>query len=311
MKFSFKSLQWLLIPVFTVTFLSLEAQESDTINVTTTALFNGVFVTGNITDAATKKPLRGIRITYQDLSASITDSAGAFAIKVPDYNVALVLEGEGYQRKEIALKGRKNVSSVLYEDGYTSFYDVATLPFGTVSKNRSAYAVTSVQSKGNWARTSEAPDALLQGTVAGLHAIRRSGTPNIGANLFLRGVSSLYTSNQPLVIIDGVIFDIKDYGNSIISNNYTNPLGYIDVKDIDNITVIKDGSSTYGTKGGNGVIIITTAKAKELATKIDFAAYGGINFAPKNLPLMNASEYRTYLSDVLQSGGYAESQVRS
>src|SRR5687768_10764599 len=113
MRFSFRSLQWLLIPVFTVAFISLEAQESDTINVTTTALFKGVIVTGNITNAATNKPLRGIRITYEDLSASITDSAGAFAIKVPDYNVALVLEGEGYQRKEIALKGRDRKSTRL------------------------------------------------------------------------------------------------------------------------------------------------------------------------------------------------------
>ena len=65
-------------------------------------------------DAATHRPLPGIRISYHDISASITDSAGNFSVKVPNYNVAIVLEGDGYQIKEIALKGRKTVSSSLY-----------------------------------------------------------------------------------------------------------------------------------------------------------------------------------------------------
>ena len=276
-----------------------------------TELSKGVEVQGTITDAATKKPLRAIRVTYQNYSAAITDSLGHFSLKVPNYNVAIILEAEGYQAKEIALKGRKAVSAALYEDSYNSFYDGATLPFGKLANNQLPFAVTSIQTGGNWNRTAETPDAFLQGKVAGLNAIRRSGTPNSGANLFMRGISSLYATNQPLVIIDGVIFDASDYGNSIISNNYTNPLAYIDIKDIDNLTVIKDGSSIYGTKGANGVIIITTARAKELATRIDLAVYGGVNFTPKNLPLLNANEYRTYLSDLLQSGGFTESQIQN
>ncbi|HEV8283847.1 MAG TPA: SusC/RagA family TonB-linked outer membrane protein [Chitinophagaceae bacterium] len=317
MKFLFITFQ-LFVLFFSLGLLSAKgqdanAQDSDIIKISRPLKpsDNETVVNGVISDAATHKPLRGIRITYQDFSAAISDSAGTFSIRVPNYNVAIVLEGEGYQRKEIALKGSKTVSAVLYEEAYTSFYDGANMPFGNLPQNQVPYSVSSFQTKSNWARTDETPDALLQGKVAGLMAIRRSGTPNIGANLFLRGISSLYTSNQPLVVIDGVIFDIKDYGNSIISNNYTNPLAYVDVKDIENITVLKDGSSTYGTKGGNGVIIITTTRARELATRIDFAVYGGINFTPEKIPVMNADDYRTFLSDVLQSGGIPESQVRA
>ena len=177
--------------------------------------------------------------------------------------------------------------------------------------SRLPYAVTSVQTTNNWSHTAQTPNAFLQGRVAGLHVVRRSGTPNSGANLYLRGVFSLYTTNQPLIVVDGVIYDNTDFGGSIISNNFTNPLAYIDIKDIDNITVIKDGSSTYGTKGANGVIVITTARAKELATRIDAAIYGGINFAPKNLPVMDDTQYRTYLSDLLQSSGLTEAQIRA
>lgn len=321
----------LVVLVFLLGFLAVEAQtkKQDTkkntvqppskkLNIDTAVyskkqrdLANAIMITGTVTDAASRQPLRAISVTYQNYSAAITDSAGHFTLKVPSTKVSILLQAEGYQAKEVALKGRRSVTTALYEDTYTSYYDVANLPLGTQSISRTPYAVTSVQTTNNWAHTAETPDAFLQGRVAGLNAIRRSGTPNSGANLYLRGLTSLYANNQPLVVVDGVIYDINDYGGSLISNNYTNPLAYIDIKDIDNVTVIKDGSSTYGTKGANGVILITTSRAKELATRIDAAVYGGINFASKNLPVLDASQYRTYLSDLLQSAGATDAQIRT
>ena len=268
-------------------------------------------VKGIVTDATTHQPLPAIRVKYKDYSASITDSAGGFILKVPSSDVTIVIQGEGYQTKEVALKGRAKVVASLFEETYTSYFDAANLPFGPQSVNRTPFAVSSVQSTHNWTNAAETPDAFLQGKVAGLNLIRRSGTPSVGADIFLRGISSLYGTNQPLIVVDGVIYDNKDYGGSLVSNSYTNPLAFIDIKDIDNITVIKDGSSTYGTKGGNGVINITTARAKELGTKIDVAAYGGVNFAPAKLPVLDAAQYRTYLTDLLQSSGATQSQITS
>jgi TonB-linked SusC/RagA family outer membrane protein len=267
-------------------------------------------VTGKVTDAASGRPLRGIRVTYKDFSAAITDSTGTFTLRVPTTNAAILLEGDGFQTKEVALRGQTDVKAALYEDTYTSFYDQATHPMGLVMKNKSPFAGTSVQTGGNWGRPGETPSSYLQGRVAGLNAIRRSGTPNIGATLFLRGISSLYATNQPLVIVDGIIFNNEDHGGSVISNHYTDPLSTIDVRDIDNITVLKDGSSIYGTKGANGVIIITTSRARELGTKIDFALYGGINFTPSTLPVMNAYDYRVYLSEMLKSKGLTDAAIQ-
>ncbi len=88
--------------------------------------------------------------------------------------------------------------------------------------------------------------------MAGLNSIRRSGTPGVGANLYLRGYNSLFGTNKPLIVVDDMLYDVNDYGESIIANNYTNPLALINVQDIDNITVLKDASSIYGTKGANG-----------------------------------------------------------
>jgi TonB-linked SusC/RagA family outer membrane protein len=108
-----------------------------------------------------------------------------------------------------------------------------------------------------------------------------------------------------------MIYDINDYGPSLISNHYTNAFANIDIKDIENITVIKDAVSTYGTKAANGVILITTSHAKQLATKIDAAVYGGGNFVPEKLPVMEASDYRIYLSDILKSRGWTNDQIQA
>ncbi len=269
----------------------------------------GTLATGVIKDAATGKPLAAISISVTDFSAALTDDNGKFTIKVPDYNTTLFINGEGFQSKEVALKGRKTITAALYEESYNSIYDVATLPYGDKPKNQTVNAVTSINTLDNWSRNTESADGYLQGKVAGLNAVVRSGTPNVGAYLALRGYNSLYGNNQPLIIVDGMLYDIKDNGNSLIAGHYTNAFADIDMRDIENITVIKDGSSTYGTKGANGVVLITTAHAQQLATRIDVGIYWGTSLAPKQLPVMKAGDYRTYLTDILKSRGWTNDMI--
>jgi TonB-dependent SusC/RagA subfamily outer membrane receptor len=266
-------------------------------------------IEGNVVNAATKKPIRGIRVTYKNIAAAITDSAGNFDINLPVKNGLLLLEGEGYQAKEIPVTGLTKLKVVMYDDNFSSSSEVVLLPTAAVTKTLTPYAAASVSVNDGWSRYGETPDGYLQGKVAGLNVIRRSGTANIGAAFFLRGINSLYATNQPLIIVDGVIFDNSSVSGSIISNNYNNPLSSIDVRDIDNISVLKDASSLYGTKGGNGAIIITTIRAVQLGTKIDFAVNGGFNAIPQNLPVMNAADYRVYLSEILKMLKYKLSHI--
>lgn len=270
-----------------------------------------ISVTGLVTDAVTQKPLSGISVSYKKYSAAITDSTGAFTIEVPSNYVSVTLQSDDHQTKEIALQGRSHITAAMYANPYSSYFDAAQLPFNQSMKSRTPYATTSLQTNGTWDRPLETPATWLQGKTAGLVATRRSGTPNKGAALLLRGPSSLYATNAPLIIVDGVIYDNNDYGGSIINNHYNDPLSHIDVKDIDNITVLKDGSSVYGTKGANGVIIITTARARDLGTKIDFATYAGVNFTPANLPVMEAADHRMYLAEILKSKGMSDAAIQS
>jgi TonB-linked SusC/RagA family outer membrane protein len=269
------------------------------------------YVTGTIKDLITKKPIAAIKVNIPGYSAGLTEDNGNFKIRVSSYNATLLVEAEGYQPKEVPLKGRSNVDVYLSGEDVVSIFDNAQLPFGSKPKSQVVNALTSINTNGNWDRSNETLDGLLQGKVPGLTATMRSGTPNAGAYLMLRGINSLYTNNQPLIVVDGMIYDINDYGSSIIGSHYTNALADIDVRDIENITVIKDGVSTYGTKAANGVIIVTTNHASKLATKIDFSAYGGANFRPKNLPVMDAANYRTYLSDVFKSKGMTDAQIQA
>lgn len=276
----------------------------------TAASGNKFRVEGTVINAATGKPLRGIRLTYKEFAASITDSSGQFAINLPTEEALLLVEGDGYQSREVAVRGLRSLKISLYEDGFSSASDDVDLVQGRTTRTLTPYAASGVAVTDGWNRYGETPDAYLQGKTAGLNVIRRSGTQNSGATLFLRGINSLYATNQPLIIVDGIIFNNSMVGGSIIANNYSNPLSSIDVRDIDNISVLKDATSLYGTKGSNGAIIITTIRAKELGTKIDFAVYGGYNAVPKNLPLLKAGDYRTYLSEILKTKGLSDADIQ-
>ncbi len=268
-----------------------------------------ITVQGVVWDAATKKVLAGVSVSVGNYSTAFTDDKGRFRLIAPDKNAVVTVANEGYHTKSVPVLPGSKMEIYLFADDYVSQYNQIRLPYATYSNARSPFAVTSVNLQGGWSTNAETPDTYLQGQVSGLNVVRRSGTPGIGANMFLRGYSSLAATNQPLVVVDGVIYDTGFYGSSIISGNVDNPLTFIDPKDIDNITVLKDGGTMYGTKGANGVVLISTIRAKDVATKIDFAAYGGINSPPANIPLMNASQYRVYLSDMLQSRGWSSSMI--
>lgn len=268
-----------------------------------------VTINGKVNDAATGKPLSGISVSYGTISADVTDANGTFKIMVPTGKEDILFTGEGFERKQITLKGKKDISVSLNTITETSFQRDAYLQYETRSLRSSTAALSTMNVDGNWARPFETVDEILQGKVAGLQAVRRSGSTLKGANLLLRGYNSLHASSTPLIVVDGMIFDTQDFGSSIIGNQYSNALSLIHSQDIDHISIIKDGTAEYGTKGANGVIVITTARARKQATAIDFSVYSSFNERPEGLSMMDASAYRTYLNEVLLSRGMTPTQV--
>ncbi|MGN7787561.1 SusC/RagA family TonB-linked outer membrane protein [Niabella sp. 22666] len=270
-----------------------------------------LMIKGVVKNAATGNGINGAQLQVKGFSAAIADTAGNFSLKIPNTTATILVEADGFDAQLIPVKYRSKVEVLLLSRTIQSYHNVLVMPVSNQPK-KNITASTDQQRPDGWQQPTETIDAWLQGRVAGLNSIRRSGLQGAGANLFLNGINSLYATNKPLIVVDGMPFDANEYGESIIANNYTNPLSLIDIKDIDNITVLKDASGIYGAKGGNGAIIITTVSAEgKQATKIDAAVYAGVNLAPGNLPVLNATDYRTHLSRMLSSRGWSVNQIGS
>ena len=273
----------------------------------------GPKVSGVVIDANSKKPMVGANVGVAGFSATITDEKGKFTVSLPQSKATLSVSIEGYHQKLVPASVGKQVSIVLYPLEYTSQYTTADLPYQSVSKARSVAAIEVINTKGGWNANSETPDTYFQGQLAGANVIRRSGTPGMGSNIFVRGFNSLYAGTKPLYVVDGVVYDVNSYGSSLHTGHVNNPLQFIDVHDIASVTVAKDAASTavFGTRAANGVVFINTNHARSLETKIDFAVFSGINQAVKNLPLMNAYDYRVYLADILRTQGLSNSTIEN
>ncbi|MFG6685848.1 SusC/RagA family TonB-linked outer membrane protein, partial [Mariniflexile sp. HNIBRBA6329] len=273
---------------------------------------DGIQVKGIIKSAKTGKGISGINIAVKDFSAAISAEDGTFSISVPHLSSLLIVSGQDYQTKVFPLKNQNaGLEIILFEASYSQFYQSANLPDNSKLQYNNPNAANVVDFKETqWSNpVNQSIGNFLQGRVAGLNSVGNSGVPGSGAYLTLRGFNSLYATNKPLIVLDGMIYDDEDYGAGIIQFNSSSPLSMLDVKDIEDVTVLKDGSSLYGTKGANGVIIITTTRPVDLSTKIDFTMYGGINEDPHQLPVMKSGAYRTYLSQLLATRGDTQQQI--
>ncbi|XMO85331.1 SusC/RagA family TonB-linked outer membrane protein [Algibacter sp. AS12] len=258
-------------------------------------------VTGTVVNATNDKPLPGVNIRVGSFSSVTTDENGAFTIKVPDSRATLVISNPELQVKEVALKGRSNVEIRINNKDFISYYQTIHLPLRDQS-NTSVVKAVSVRA-GDISSPKESIANMLSGNeVSGMRSIMRSGVPGIGANNFIRGYNTLNSSTQPLIIIDGMMIETNTFSNNSIIKGYNyDPLSDINPKDIANITVIKDAASIYGSRAANGVILIETNKTNDISTKIDFYVQGGLNIAPNNIRMMNANQFKTYLSNQLNS----------
>ncbi|QDH78963.1 SusC/RagA family TonB-linked outer membrane protein [Echinicola soli] len=267
-------------------------------------------VAGKVVSKRTGESLEGVAVSYKDLSSTFTNSAGEFKLMVPSSSVTVALRIGDRLIKEYPLNGRTTVDVELSDlELAGAGKQFVQMAYGERPSAQVTGAMSAVDLTESWKNKANMPETSIQGTAAGVNMIRRSGTPGMGADVFIRGLGSLNAKTQPLVVVDGMIYDMNEYDGSIIEGYTSNPLSFIDIKDIDKVTFIKDGGSIYGTKGANGVILITTTRAKDLTTKIDFYTYGGVNIKPKNLPVMEAGEFRPYFTQMLASSGLHANEV--
>jgi TonB-linked SusC/RagA family outer membrane protein len=271
-----------------------------------------VSVSGRVLNSETGQPIPGVSVGIPGVAIAITDDNGSFSLEAVPKGLAIQVRMSGYAYKEVVAGYADELTILLHDESFKTMYRQTGTPFGNRDWIASTAALTTISNKENYKKASLSPESLIQDEGLGVNAVLRSGAQGAGGNMYMRGFSSINASNQPMILIDGVPYENAMVTPSLISGNNITPLSGMDVKDIENITILKDATSIYGSKGANGVILIETAKSREQATKIDFHAYRGLNLAPSTqYSMMNSWEYRSYLTEVLSSSGlYTPLQIQ-
>jgi TonB-linked SusC/RagA family outer membrane protein len=258
-------------------------------------------IRGLIRDAATKIPVAGARVQIAETNiVIITAGEGRFKIPgAPEVDV-LIVSSPDHALREVSLQGRTELTIDIYPEMFTSGYEkLATL---SGSKRNALLAAPETNTSDFSLSTAFSLENDLQARLGGdVRAITRSGTEGMGAAMFIRGLNSLNANAQPLIILDGVIWDNQLTTSSVNEGYFPNPLANIDVKDIESISILKDGNSLYGSKAANGVILINTVRGKDQVTRIQANLSWGLTGRPTLPKMMNASQYYTYASNQIES----------
>jgi len=250
-------------------------------------------VTGMVLDATTQKPVAGaiVRAAEIDGYSVLTEDNGTYELKVPVFASALYVSTPDFNPVRIGLMADKQQKTVmLYPTAFDAEYSAQTNVRGDHQANDFKYT-NAINIKDE-----------IQGQLgAFVHTVGRNGTPGVGSVMFMQGLNSLNVNAQPLVVVDGVIFD-QQYGRTLVHDGFYNDvLSNINPSDIENVTVLRNGTALYGSRGANGVILIQTRRNKSMATRITANVSAGVTLEPKYISVMDAGEYRSYASEMLKS----------
>jgi TonB-linked SusC/RagA family outer membrane protein len=263
---------------------------------------------GRVIDAVTKEPLPGAVVRIEGTTHAVsTDLEGKFSFvtgqKFP-YNLTVTFIG--YEQAKITANGSPIVISL--KEIVNQLNDVVVVGYGTQKRKDITGAVASVPALA-LAQPSTSFDRALQGTISGVQFTQASGQPGAGTTVQIRGINSVNAVAEPLYVIDG--FPTSN-SNSLTDAGVTggtpiNPLASINPGDVESIEVLKDASATaiYGTRGANGVIIISTKKGKAGQSSITYDGSYGLQKVTKTIDLLNSDQWAALRTDAFINSGKA------
>ncbi len=230
----------------------------------------------SITDAT---PVSGATVTVKGTSNSVAAGPdGSFTIPVSASKVTLIISSVGYTAKELVVGPGQNNISIPLETDQTTMGEVVVVGYGSQKKSDLTGAISSVKGSDLTQLSTQRVDQALQGRAAGVFVLNTAGAPGANATIRVRGMNSINGGNNALVVIDGL------QGGSLTS---------INPNDIESMEILKDASATaiYGSRGANGVILITTKNGKKGKPVIDYGFSYGSQTIRHKLDLMSAADY--------------------
>ncbi|MGA0556282.1 SusC/RagA family TonB-linked outer membrane protein [Larkinella sp. VNQ87] len=257
-------------------------------------------VSGKVTDEQ-EKDLPGVSIVVKGTTrGTVTDADGQYRLSVPDAGpVVLIYSFVGYQSQEVTLTDQA-VLNISLKPGDNSLEEVVVVGYGTQKKKDLTGALSTIEARDVGGRQTVQVSDALQGSIAGVSVTRSSGAPGASSSILIRGITTLGT-NSPLIILDGVP----------VSN-----IDNVNPNDVENITVLKDAASAaiYGSRGAAGVVLVTTKRAKEGVSSLEYTAEYGVQKATALPVYVSAPEYMRLFNeqatnDGSSTGPYAQDYI--
>lgn len=255
-----------------------------------TSWSQGRTITGTVLDDK-GTPLSGATVTVKNTEVSTsTNASGVFTISVPANGKTLAVSFVGMQPKEVAI-GTGNVISVTLTGNATTMSDVVVVGYGRARRANLTTAQTTVSAKDIERTVNTTVEQAIQGRAAGVYVTQNSGQPGGGISVNIRGVSSINGNTEPLYVIDGV--QVQGSAVSFGAQSSSNPLAGLNPADIEDIQVLQGPSATaiYGSRGTNGVLLITTKRGKSGDAKLNYGFQYNIQAPPKHLQVMDLQQY--------------------
>ncbi|MDX9881902.1 MAG: SusC/RagA family TonB-linked outer membrane protein [Prolixibacteraceae bacterium] len=284
-------------------------------------------VSGRVTDSS-GAPLPGVSVVLKGTTTGvITNVDGKYTLaKIPE-NSVLQFSFVGMKTQEVVIGNKTTINVTLAEENI-GIEEVVAVGYGTQRKKDLTGAISQVKGDDIITPSTSSFDQVLQGKVAGVQITQTSGAPGGNVNVLVRGISSITGGNQPLYVVDGYPIgsggggtDMSSFGSSTYSSsgmmgnaqNRVNPLSSINPSDIESIEILKDASATaiYGSRGANGVIIITTKRGSFGKSQINVDVSYGIQEVAHKLDMLNSQEYAEFVAEgrdnawIFSTGGSA------
>ncbi|SMC74409.1 TonB-linked outer membrane protein, SusC/RagA family [Pedobacter africanus] len=251
-----------------------------------------IYINGRVTDE-NNLPLPGVSVKIKGTNKGVvTDNEGKYIIQVPNESAILVFSYIGYVTAEGTVQNGR-MTNIRLKPDVGSLDAVVVIGYGTTTKRANTGSVTSITSKDIANQPVSDPIAALQGRVAGLDITGTTGYPGSSYNIKLRGINSILGRSSPLFIVDGMPFSDESLDQFTGANGTTSPLNSINPADIERIDILKDADATaiYGSRGANGVVLITTKRGKSGKVTTDARVYTGVSMVNRKVDMLNTQQY--------------------
>ena len=251
----------------------------------------GKKITGNVKDS-NGQPIPGVSVSLKGTTnGTITDVNGNYTISDVSAQAILRFSFVGMKTQEITV-GNKTILDLTMSEVTIGLDEVVAVGYGTTRKKDLTGAVAVVSSREFESRPTANIGDALEGKIAGVQISRPSGQPQAGYNITIRGISTITAGSEPLYIVDGVP---------------TTSINQIEPTDIESISILKDASAAaiYGSSGANGVVLVTTKRGSNQATRVSFNSYYETANVWKKMNVLNASQYKNLMTEMGQSADWS------